>query len=1022
MTLKTNWGNDVLNAYAAQINELEAQGNRTGAPAKYGKDLENWFNQLVKETRDGSGGKSASGSSSAAGGGSTTEGGGKAGSGKAGGSTPGSSTPGSSGGTPGSSSGGTPGSSSGGTSGSSSGGTPGSSGGTPGSSDGTGAIEPPNSLSSSIDTIHHIAGPGAAAAVQGIAQGGAGLAATSAGAVPIEDAIGQAGANAAEHASADGGNASVDAQTGAEMANSAAEFIKSVGGDDVEMADAADAVAEAIKYGGLDAGRAVLDAMATAAAVGGAGSAVEAAEAVAEATKSAARAFGGDLNSVLQVARAVGDQAKFGGAGAHAAANAVEARANTRSPGQFGPEDVSLFKSDASKAGNAVNGAVGGIRAIGGKAQDLADVANFVVKASAFGADIGVAASDAALNSADYASKHTLIGQSGVEGSVRAAENVYDTALAVRQHGGSSNDMSNAVNAVSRSAKLLGPAGADDAAQAFNNAIASGENVHDAVDAPKAVADALGNAKNNNLNQGQRIKLADSVRDASKFGSSTARDVADTFETVMKSGRNKNKAVEAAQDVAESAQDGGAEAADAMAQTAKEGGINAVRDAIKEVRHMKALGASPADVAKMAELFPTAARLGFTDRLTGFAEFPTVQTPQQLYDFASSAIKAYSVAGEAGVNMVIKTMDASNLLGGDIQQRAMAAKAASEEIQWAVESGATPRGAIDLYVNNFKSAVAVGYQSGRNPAAFLNALRTNLFEQTPSAPSVLTADGMPAPIETEGPAINAYNQLNSDLQSGADKSTIQKDAQQLAAIAGGINDPTLQKVALLVGSGFYGNNNNALAFLDDVDPHDTLPLGHKFITDPMNPQDHTPLNDAYLQLETDISNNADKQTIKADAQQVEQLAGSDHPGLAAAAHNISASIDDGSYDQTGSLNALMNNPSNAAAAPPPSSPPPPSNPPSGSPSDESAAYQKLIDDLTKGATGATIEHDALQLAALAIQNGDDHLAQVALDIGDVTKGTRLDIPAMDGIKGLGPAALNDLKSAAPGTPAAQGDA
>jgi hypothetical protein len=64
----------------------------------------------------------------------------------------------------------------------------------------------------------------------------------------------------------------------------------------------------------------------------------------------------------------------------------------------------------------------------------------------------------------------------------------------------------------------------------------------------------------------------------------------------------------------------------------------------------------------------------------------------------------------------------------------------------------------------------------------------------------------------------------------------------------------------------------------------------------------------------------------------------------------------------------------------------------------------------------------LQLAALAIQNGDDHLAQVALDIGDVTKGTRLDIPAMDGIKGLGPAALNDLKSAAPGTPAAQGDA
>jgi hypothetical protein len=129
----------------------------------------------------------------------------------------------------------------------------------------------------------------------------------------------------------------------------------------------------------------------------------------------------------------------------------------------------------------------------------------------------------------------------------------------------------------------------------------------------------------------------------------------------------------------------------------------------------------------------------------------------------------------------------------------------------------------------------------------------------------------------------------------------------------------------------------------------------------------------------------------------------------------------------------MNNPSNAAA--PPQSPPssPPSDPPSGSPPgktisapdappDEIAAYQKLIDDLTKGATGATIKHDALQVAGLAIQNGDLGLSQIALDILDVTQGVDLDIPAMDGIKGLGPAAFNDLKSAAPGTPAAQGDA
>jgi hypothetical protein len=197
------------------------------------------------------------------------------------------------------------------------------------------------------------------------------------------------------------------------------------------------------------------------------------------------------------------------------------------------------------------------------------------------------------------------------------------------------------------------------------------------------------------------------------------------------------------------------------------------------------------------------------------------------------------------------------------------------------------------------------------------------------------------------------------------------------------------------------------------------------------------LNAAYLQLEVDISNNADTATIKADADNVKNLAGSDHPGLADAANNIINSIGDGSgggsYNGPASLTALMNNPPNAAPPPPTSPPPPPApQPPPPAPEprvkipqpqvilDESSAYQKLLDDLTNG-DSSSIAADADLLATLAIQKGDDHLAQVALDIGDEALGTNLDIPALDGITDDGPSAVNALKNAAPGTPAAKGD-
>jgi hypothetical protein len=274
-----------------------------------------------------------------------------------------------------------------------------------------------------------------------------------------------------------------------------------------------------------------------------------------------------------------------------------------------------------------------------------------------------------------------------------------------------------------------------------------------------------------------------------------------------------------------------------------------------------------------------------------------------------------------------------------------------------------------------------------------------------------------------------YDKLWNDLASGADKSTIQKDAQDLAAIAGKVSDSMLQKAALLIGSGFYGNNNAALTVLRNAFPVDSNPS----TLDPMSPGDHTPLNDAYLKLEVDISNNADTATIKADADNVKNLAGSDHPELADAANNIiNSSRDggDGSYEQTASLTALMNNPPNAPAASPPAPPPPPApEPPPPAPDprvkipqpqavvDELSAYRKLRSDLKSGADSNVIFRDAVALTNAALNNGDLGLAQVAVDIASLHKGFGTKVAQADGINASNE--LASLTNNAPGTPGAQ---
>ncbi|WP_407158247.1 hypothetical protein [Bradyrhizobium sp. STM 3557] len=275
---------------------------------------------------------------------------------------------------------------------------------------------------------------------------------------------------------------------------------------------------------------------------------------------------------------------------------------------------------------------------------------------------------------------------------------------------------------------------------------------------------------------------------------------------------------------------------------------------------------------------------------------------------------------------------------------------------------------------------------------------------TPTDNIVATASGDPIPLNPVGPADNAYEKLLHDLQSGADKGAIRKDAQRLAIVAADVNDGTLEKVALLVGSDMYGSS--AVDLLKAASPElaDQDNVYAPQVTDPLGGL-HSPLNDAYLTLEVDIAGGPDPQKIKADADQVTQLAkNAGQPGLESAASNISNSITDGSYDQSGSLTALMNNaPTLSTAQEPPA--PGPLVPPS-----DIAAYDKLKSDIQSGADAVTIISDAAQLATAAAGTGDTGLETVARNIGNSAgNGTY----STDG-------SLSALDNAAPGTAGATG--
>ncbi len=285
------------------------------------------------------------------------------------------------------------------------------------------------------------------------------------------------------------------------------------------------------------------------------------------------------------------------------------------------------------------------------------------------------------------------------------------------------------------------------------------------------------------------------------------------------------------------------------------------------------------------------------------------------------------------------------------------------------------------------------------------ATSDNSISLPPNAPVVSTPDGRPLRIgESEGPTdlkqklLSAdYNKLSDDLKSGADKATIAKDAQQVAILASGFGATGLEQVALIIGSGGTvssdRDNADALSVVSPDADAAYVSLGSR----------GTPTSDAYLQLELDIAGNADPQKIKQDADNLAQLAnGSGDTALASVATGISNSISDHSYDQSGSLTALMNNsPASGSGSPtPPSQTPPPI---------DVAAYDKLQADIQSGADEPTLIADAAQLAIAAAGAGDTGLEAVAHNIGNsVGNGTY----SKDG-------SLSALSNAAPGTAGAR---
>lgn len=853
------------------------------------------------------------------------------------------------------------------------------------------------------------AGAAAQTAAQAVAAGAAGgpAAATNVGRVSViaDPATAQAVANTAAGVAKalGGGVVGAAGATAVTLAGSnAAAVAAATGASTADIAAAATAAASAASSAAtavLGAGGTAADATAVAAAVANAAGfgGAAAAESV------AAAAASGDVAGAQAAAQAAEAAASAAG-GAAAAEAAATAAKDAAFAAQRGGGSAAQSVADAAAHGGVASAddvaiAVSMVTSMGGSAADGAAVARLVANAAeqggaAFADEITPVINMIALSRGSVADMTQVAGditKAFTAGGVDAAHVVSDSARQafermagqVLDGGGSADEIRDIVNEVSDAAVTGGEALAKDVSSVINTVVEAGGSAANINKAAVAVTKAFNAGGANPADA-----VVQSAQAASSSGVAGIEDATSVAAEVAAAGGSAADIQKAANDVTRVFRTKGADAAEAVvtaAQKASAAGVTDMTDFVDVVNQAALKGGAPLanDVAQVSTMVSLSGGTGTAMTQTASAITNTfTRGGQQAADAALSAVAdVYNAGGRFDAIRDISNTFAEQVERESLDNGRAAAGQFAGQLAREIHNFAGGRGgwtdmiatAMGLDGDDMDIFVAVPPSSMPGARSFGLAVPPNT---TPPELTtiVATASGDPIPLNPVGPAVNAYAKLLNDLQSGADQSTIHKDAQQLAIVAAAVNDGTLEKVALLVGSGKYGSN--AINILKAASPEqaDQDNVYSPPVTDPLGGM-HSPLNDAYLQLEVDIAGGADQKAIKADADNVAQLAGgSGQSGLALAASNISNSVTDSSYNQGGSLAALMNNPPTLSPTVPVPTPPP-------SPSD-SDAYQKLLNDIQSGADVVTIMSDAAQLAVAAAGNGDAGLEYVARNIGN----------------------------------------
>ncbi len=817
-------------------------------------------------------------------------------------------------------------------------------------------------VADSVAKIGASAGPAAADAVKKIADGAATTIGGSAGAAVAASAA-QAGADAAAKVIASGGTAAEAAAAAA----AAAQAVVTAGatGDP----DAAKDVAHIVAMVDPGTAQTVASMAANAAAAGGgavgiAGAVTAAGTAAADfvltSGGTAAAAGAAAIASAQAATNAGAAVIAAGGSAAEAAAAAASVAA---AAGIGGAQAAQAVAAAAAVGGSAAAAAVLTVVQAGPvAAAGVLAVAQAVVNAGGSAAAAGIAAQAVANTAAGAATIAAT--RFGVDGGAATATAVARAAASAAQAAGANadtvaEDAISAAGLAARAASYGGPGAAQAVARALAHTGHYGIGVAtDIVAATEAAFRSAGGAGGGTA--------------ALKVGRVVAQGAADAVERALAAG-------------------GAAAAA-------------GVSDAVARAVQATALHGSP-HVVGVTRIMTQAASLGGAEAVEDVADMVELIAGahgggEGIVRAAQAAVDAY---GAGGHDAVVAAFDAAQDVigaGGYGDRGSRVAQIVSLGTRSEHLSGASQQDVV-AFAAEIAGEVRSAREAGLSPAGIINVAQDAARGPVPPYPGrsqVLTTSFEPPPLNPLGPEVNAYYQLLRDLENGADKATIEKDAQALAIIAGKLNDPKLEKVALLVGSGVYGDKE-AIEVLKAASPELNRGDGATHVTDPLGGR-HDPLTDAYLALEVDIANGADAQQIKTGADHVAQLAkDSGQAGLASAAANISNSISDHTYDQARSLTALMENPPTFA----PTMPVPPL------PSPEAAAYQKLLNDIQSGANRVTILADAAELTIAAAGAGDLRLEDVARNIGNsIGNGTY-----------SADTSLSALKDAAPGTPGAQ---